>query len=170
MLFVANSIQLVQLLPYERDIKIQGQVIHTLKYADDVLLMAKEETVLQGTTDRLTEIGRCYGIEHGKNYGNENLKAIIPNTHDRSKQLENVEYLNYLGVMAHDATYTHEIKFRTAMAKAAFNNKKPLLTSKKDLNLRKKLVKCCIWSITLYRAETWKLWKVDQKYLENFEM
>jgi len=67
MLFVADSIQLVQLLPYEGDIKIQGQVIHTVKYADDVLLMAKEETVLQGTTVRLTEIGRCYGMECGKN-------------------------------------------------------------------------------------------------------
>ena len=105
MLFVANSIQLVQLLPYERDIKIQGQVIHTLKYADDVLLMAKEETVLQGTTDRLTETGRCYGMKRGKNQGNDNLKATIPNTHDRSKQPKNVEYLNYLGIMVqHDAT------------------------------------------------------------------
>jgi hypothetical protein len=81
-----------------------------------------------------------------------------------------VEYFNYLGVMVQDATYTHETKFRTAMSKAAFNNKKLLLTSKKDLYLRKKLMKCCIWSLALYRDETWKLWKVDQKYLETFEM
>jgi len=66
-LFVADSVQLVQLLPYKRDIKIHGQVTHTVKYADDVLLMAKEETVLQGTTDRLTETGRCYGMKRGKN-------------------------------------------------------------------------------------------------------
>jgi hypothetical protein len=39
-----------------------------------------------------------------------------------------------------------------------------------DLNLRKKLVKCYIWSIALYGAETWTLRKVDQKYLETFEM
>jgi hypothetical protein len=45
-----------------------------------------------------------------------------------------------------------------------------LFTSKLDLNLRKKLVKCCIWSIALYGAETWTLWKVDQKYLESFDM
>jgi hypothetical protein len=56
------------------------------------------------------------------------------------------------------------------MAKAAFSNKKPLLTSKKDLNFRKKLVTCCIWSIALCGAETGKLWKVNQKYLESFEM
>ena len=42
--------------------------------------------------------------------------------------------------------------------------------SSRDLNLRKKLVKCYIWSMALYRAETWTLRAADQKYLESFEM
>jgi hypothetical protein len=54
-------------------------------------------------------------------------------------------------------TCSAQIKSRIAMAKAAFNNKKNLFTSKLDLNLRKKLVKCYIWSIALYGAETWTL-------------
>jgi hypothetical protein len=37
-----------------------------------------------------------------------------------------------------------EIKFRIAMAKAAFSKKRALLTSTFDLELRKKLVKCYI--------------------------
>jgi hypothetical protein len=53
------------------------------------------------------------------------------------------------------------------MAKEAFHI---LLTSKLDLNLRKKIVKRHIWNITLYGAETWTLRKVDQKYLEKFKM
>jgi hypothetical protein len=44
------------------DFKI-GQVIGTVKYADDLVLLAKEEAVLQGMIDRLIEIGRCYGVE-----------------------------------------------------------------------------------------------------------
>jgi hypothetical protein len=40
------------------------------------------------------------------------------------------------------------------MAKAAFNRKKTLFTSKLDLELRKKSVKCYILSIALYGAET----------------
>jgi predicted nucleotidyltransferase len=43
--------------------RIGGQVIRTVKYADDIVLLAKEETVLQGMTDRLIDIGRCYGME-----------------------------------------------------------------------------------------------------------
>jgi hypothetical protein len=65
---------------------------------------------------------------------------------------------------------TCEIKSRIATAKAAFNRKKVLFTSILDLNLRKKLVKCYIWSIALYDAETQTLQKVGQKHLENFEM
>jgi hypothetical protein len=38
------------------------------------------------------------------------------------KQLKNAEYFNHLGSMiTNDARCTREIKFRTAMAKAAFN-------------------------------------------------
>jgi hypothetical protein len=39
-----------------------------------------------------------------------------------------------------------------------------------DVNLNKKLVKCCIWSVALYDAETWTLWKVYQKYPESFDV
>jgi len=63
-----------------------------------------------------------------------------------------------------------EINSRIAMAKAAFNKKKKLYIKKLDLNLRRKLVKCYIWSMAVYGAETWTLRAADQKYLENFEM
>jgi hypothetical protein len=56
------------------------------------------------------------------------------------------------------------------MAKAAINKKRALFTSTWDLDLRKKLVKCYIWSIALYGAETWKLRAVDQKHLDSFKM
>jgi hypothetical protein len=63
-----------------------------------------------------------------------------------------------------------EIKSGIATAKAAFNKKKNPFTSKLDLNLRKKSVKCYIWSVALYGAETWTLRAVDQKHLEISEM
>jgi hypothetical protein len=51
-----------------------------------------------------------------------------------------------------------------------FRVKRALSTSTLDLELRKKLVKCYIWSIALYGAETWTLRLVDQKRMESFEM
>jgi hypothetical protein len=33
-----------------------------VKYADDLVLLAKEEVVLHGMTERLAEIWKCYGM------------------------------------------------------------------------------------------------------------
>jgi len=64
--------------------------------------------------------------------------------------LENVKCFKYLGSMlTEDGRCTCEIKSRIAMVKAAFNKKKNLFTSKLDLNLRKRLVSCYVWSIAL---------------------
>ena len=43
--------------------KTGGQIIHTVKYADDLVFLAKEEKVLQDMIDKLIEIGGCYGME-----------------------------------------------------------------------------------------------------------
>jgi hypothetical protein len=50
-------------------------------------------------------------------------------------------------MLTNDGRCTCEIKSRTAMAKAAFNKKRALFTGKTDLEVRKTLVKCYIWSI-----------------------
>jgi hypothetical protein len=51
------------------------------------------------------------------------------------------------------------------MDKAAFNKKRTLFTSTLDLELKKKLVKCYIWSIALCGAEAWTLRAVEHKHL-----
>jgi len=43
--------------------KIGGQIINTLKYADDLVLLNKEQKVLQDMIDKLIEIEGCYGME-----------------------------------------------------------------------------------------------------------
>jgi hypothetical protein len=66
-----------------------------------------------------------------------------------------VEYFSCLGIaITDDARCASESKSRTAIAKATFNRKKTLFTSKLDLNLRKKPVNCYIWSVALNGAET----------------
>jgi hypothetical protein len=68
------------------------------------------------------------------------------------------------------AGWTYDIKSTIARAKAAYNYKKSLFTSKLNIDFRKKLVMCYIWNIALYgAAETWTL-TVDQKNLESFEL
>jgi hypothetical protein len=59
---------------------------------------------------------------------------------------------------------------KAALKKKKKKKKKAVFTSKLNLNLRKKLMKCYIWSMALYSAETWTFRKLDQKYLESFEI
>jgi hypothetical protein len=53
-------------------------------------------------------------------------------------------------MLTNDGRCTCEIKSRTAVAKAAFNKKGALFTSKMGLELRKKQAKCCICSVSLF--------------------
>jgi hypothetical protein len=73
--------------------KTEGKVIRTLKYAYDLVLLAKDETVLQCTINRLAEAGRWYGMEINM----EETKVIIISRQPSpvqiirdKKQLENV--------------------------------------------------------------------------------
>jgi hypothetical protein len=71
------------------------------------------------------------------------------------KQLENMESFKYFGrILTNDGRCTGEIKCRIVMAKAAFDKRRALLTSTLDLELRKKLLKCYIWSMDLCCAKT----------------
>ena len=128
-------------------------------------LIAKEEAVLQGMIDKLIEIGSCYGIEMNVEKTKVVRISIQPSPVTimiDQKQLENVECFKYLvSMLTSDGRCIREIKSRIAMAKATFSKKKTLFTSKLDLNLRKKLIKCYIWSMALYGAETWMLRAAD---------
>jgi hypothetical protein len=64
-------------------------------------------------------------------------------------------------MITNDARRTREIKPRIKMAKATFKKKETFYTSKLDVNLRKELVKCYLWSTALYGDETWKLRIID---------
>jgi hypothetical protein len=73
-----------------------------VKYADDLVLLAEEEKVLQDTIDKLIENGRCYGMEMNV----EKTKAMRISRQPfpvkimiDQKQLENMESFKYLGSM-----------------------------------------------------------------------
>ena len=83
--------------------------------------------MLQDMIDKLTEIGGCYGMEINvektkvMRISRQSLPVKIMID---QKQLENVECFKYLGSMlTNDGRCTCDIKFRIAMAKAAFNEK-----------------------------------------------
>jgi len=80
------------------DFKIGGQIIHTAKHADDLVLLSKEEKVLLDMIDKLIEIGGCYGME--MNVENTKVMRISRQPFPvkimiDKKKLENVESFKY---------------------------------------------------------------------------
>ena len=74
---------------------------------------------------------------------NRELKINVNN-----RQLKAVGHFQYLGrVLTRDGYCTREI---IAIAKEAFNRQMSLLSSKLNIELKKKLVRCNVWSIALY--------------------
>jgi hypothetical protein len=124
-------------------------------------------------TDRLMEIGRCYGmrinveISAVKRISRQPFPVHIMTD---QKQLQSVEHFNCLGSrITNGARCRREINYRIVTTEATFNRKKTLFTSKLNINLREKLIKCCIWSKTLCAAEIWVLRKVGQKFLKSLK-
>ena len=124
--------------------------------------------------NRLVDTGRKYGMEINIDKSqvmrvsrrNESLQIKV-----NTGELKEVVHSKYLGsVLTIDGHCTREIKMRIAIAKEAFNRKMSLLTGKLCIELKKKLARCYVWSIALYGSKTWTLRKLEQKYLESFEM
>ena len=92
-----------------------------MKYADDHVRLDNEEMALQGTTDKLTEIGTCYGMEINANKTKGMRIRSEPSPVQimmARKQLENVEYFSYLcSTITNDPRYIRENKSRIAKAK-----------------------------------------------------
>jgi len=94
------------------DFKIGWQIIHAVKYADDLVLLAKEEKVLQDMIDKLIEIGRSYGME--MNVEKTKVMRIsrqpFPVKIMIDQNLENVESFKYLGsILTNDGRCTCEM-------------------------------------------------------------
>jgi len=59
---------------------------------------------------------------------------------------------------------------RIREAKFIFNNKKQLLCSNNlSLEMKKTLIKSCIWSVAVYGSETWTLGKNEERVINAFE-
>ena len=83
--------------------------------------------------------------------------------------VEQVESFKYFGCNCNinsSLNCCQEVKPRIAMTKEAFNRKRRIFCGPLDKELRKRLVKCFLWSC----AETWALRRNEQKRLEAFEM
>ena len=61
--------------------------IQTVKYAGELVLLAKEENVLQDMIDKLIETGRCYGMEMNVKKTKVMRISLVYATHNTHKPI-----------------------------------------------------------------------------------
>ena len=77
----------------------------------------------------------------------------------------------YLGRrITEDGRSVSDIKNRLAQARRVFDSKRDLLESSIDLGVKKRFLKTPVWSVALYRSETWTVGAQERKRIEAFAM
>ena len=76
-------------------------------------------------------------------------------TRDPAGQVDSFKYLGCN--ISSNMNCCQEVKQRIAMATEAFNRKRSIFCGPLEKEPRRRLVKCFVWSVAFYGAETWTL-------------
>ena len=90
----------------------------------------------------------------------------------KGEQIRQVQKFKYLGyTLTSDGKCRTEIKKRIAIAKASFQKMSTILKNRNiSFSTKLKVLKTYVWSILLYRCETWTITAGTKKNLEAAEM
>lgn len=159
----------------EEGIKVGGNIINDVRFADDQAMVSGTEEGLQTMMNRLEEIAKKYDMKI--NVKKTKVMVVSKEAGKKinitidGKMIEQVDKFKYLGsIITEDGKSKTDIKVRIAMAKEAFNKRKELLAKRMNKKIRKKIVKCVVWPVALYGCETWELRQTDRDKLNAFEM
>ncbi|KAJ4431030.1 hypothetical protein ANN_19623 [Periplaneta americana] len=123
---------------------VKGRRIKCIIFADIMALLAEEEMILKDMVLELNDISEQYGM---KINANKRKSMVI------GRNIQNFKYLQCS--ISSNMSCCQEVKRRIAMAKEAFNRKRSIFCGPLEKELSKRLVKCFVWSVALYGAETW---------------
>ncbi|RUS84333.1 hypothetical protein EGW08_007927 [Elysia chlorotica] len=157
-------------------LKINGENINNLRYADDTVLLAESQNDLQNLVTIIEEHSGKYGLLMNV----KKTKVMVISKKEppkaeikvKGKSIEQIDQFVYLGqLITTDGRSDSEIKRRITIAKNAFSKYSQILTNKRvSLPTRLRTMKCFVWSPFLYASETWTLNQSIEKRIDAMEM
>ncbi|KAJ4451478.1 hypothetical protein ANN_02941 [Periplaneta americana] len=153
---------------------VGGRRIKCIRFADVMVLLAQEEMILKNMLLELNDSCEQYGMKINANktksmvIGRKIQKINLRFLNEAIEQVDSFKYLEC--TLSSNMSCCLEVKRRIAMAKEAFKRKRSIFCGPLEKQLRKRLVKCFVWSVALYEAETWTLWRNEEKQIEAFEI
>ena len=159
----------------EEGVKVGGELVKDVRFADDQGMVASTEKGLQEVMDGLNETAKRYDMKINV----KKTKAMVVSREEGravnividGQKVEQVATFKYLGaVMTENGTCIEEVKARIGMAKQAFGKIKELVTKRLKRELKKRMVKTLVWPVALYGCETWTMEKEVTDKLNALEM
>jgi len=151
-------------------IKINGQKISLLLFADDIALIAE---IKEDLAQLINAMYKTFEKKLEMRINVKKTKLLVCERENntriqiklRNQTIEQVDEFTYLGsTISKDERNRSEIIKRICQAKIAFNKKKTMFTSRStSLKIRK-----IVWSIALYGCETWTITMEEKIRLEAF--
>ena len=176
-LFNIYSEMILRNLENYSGVKINGEHINNIRYADDTVLIADSEENLQRLLDitiqKTEEMELTLNVKKTKCMV-ISKKAIVAscNLQSRGQQIKLVKKFKYLGYMiTTDGKCITEIKKRIATAKDAFQ-KLSLILKNRNISMTTKfrVLKIYVWSTLTYGCECWTITSDIEKKIEAAEM
>ena len=150
----------------EKGIKIDGEYLSHLRFADDIIIFASTKEELQQMLTELNEASKSVGLLMNSRKTKAMSNKYIENADEileiENQQIEEVEQYIYLGqrISLHDASKESEIKRRITLGWQAFGRASSVFKNKKiPIILKRKVYDKCILPTVTYGAETWNLTK-----------
>uniref|UniRef100_A0A914UKL9 Reverse transcriptase domain-containing protein n=1 Tax=Plectus sambesii TaxID=2011161 RepID=A0A914UKL9_9BILA len=153
-----------------KGIKINGQHLNHLRFADDIVLISHNYVQLQKMAKDLQQQAKGIGLKINVN---KSKLVTNQNTHRRppfivaGQQVEQVSEFVYLGQTIGDSTKRQkEIGRRvTAGWRSFFKYKMIYMSKQTPMSLKRRLFNSCVLPAMLYGAETWSLTKREENRL-----
>ena len=152
-------------------IKIAGNNINKLRYADDTTIMAESEKELKSLLMKIKEESEKVGLK--LNIQKAKIMASGPITSwEIDGNSGNSVRLHFLGSkITADGDCSHEIKRRLLLGRKVMTNLGSILKSR-DITLPTKvrLVKAMVFPVVMYGCESWTVKKAVCRRIDAFEL
>ena len=153
-------------------IKIAGENINNLRYADDTTLMAESEEEVKSLLMKVKEENEKVGLKFNIQKMKIMASGPITSWHIDGKTMEIVTDFIFLGSkITADGDCNHEINRHLLLGRKAMTNLDSILKSR-DIALPKKvhLVKVMVFPVVMYGCEIWTIKKAECLSIDAFEL
>ena len=144
-------------------IKIAGENINNLRYADDTTLMAESEEELKSLLMKVKEESEKVGLKLNIQKMKIMASGPITSWEIDGETVETMSDFIFLGSkIAADGDCSHEIKRRLLLGRKIMTNLDNILKSRAiTLPTKVRLVKAMVFPVVMYGCESWTVKKAE---------